>query len=222
MYYNEYRPQTFDEVLGQPAAIALKNSASSEQPFHTILLSGIRGVGKTTLARIYALAVNCSRDGDRPCYKCESCRQRVHPDIHEIDSSVHGNPTSILMLQQRMYTLPVFNYKVFIFDEAHTISAKGMATLLKILEEPSTNTISFLLTTEPDKIETALRSRCVWFKLQSVEKLDIMKVLAQIAKDKDIRVSRQALATIAAAASGSVRDALSILEMLAADEIVST
>lgn len=222
MYYNTYRPKTFDEVLGQPAMLALKNSSRSDKPFHTVLLSGIRGVGKTTLARIYALAINCDSESDRPCYKCESCLQRNHPDIREVDSSAHNNPSAILTLQQQMYTLPVYKYRVFIFDEAHTISPKGMVALLKILEEPPTNTVSFLLTTEPDKIDSALRSRCVWFKLKGVDKLNIMKVLAQVSQDCGIHASRQALSTIADAAGGSVRDALSILEMLASTEVVGT
>src|SRR3990167_2530342 len=99
MLYNKYRPRGFGQVVGQPSAISLKNSAMSEKPFHSVLLTGTRGIGKTSLARIYAMAVNCSSKETRPCMKCDSCRKKRHPDIVEVDSSVHGNASSLTQMR---------------------------------------------------------------------------------------------------------------------------
>ena len=119
MLYNEFRPDTFDDVVGQPCTEVLRNMV--KDPVHSILITGTRGVGKTTLARIFARALNCSGKGERPCHECKSCKTREHPDIIEVDSAVFGDPDAIEPLVQRMSLLPMYERKVVIFDEAHTI-----------------------------------------------------------------------------------------------------
>jgi len=223
MLYNEFRPKSFSDVIGQPAAMVLENlSWQDEITTRSILMSGTRGVGKTSMARILARAVNCKSQKKRPCYKCESCRQNNHPDIYEIDSTVHGNPGAIQQLQQRMYLLPEYNYKVFILDEAHTITQKGMAILLKVIEEPPPNTLIMLLTTEPEKLDRALRSRCMWLQLKNLTRMETAKVILRVTQSQGLEISREALFKISEYANGSARDALSLLEVVAPYEKINS
>lgn len=213
MLYNIYRPKSFKDVIGQPAAFVLKNTIRLDRVPHSILMSGTRGVGKTTLARIYAKALNClSEKDEKPCGKCKSCKSKDHPDIYEMDSTVHGNPSGILILQQRMSLIPNFKRKVFILDEAHTITKKGMDVLLKTVEEPSSKAVIILLTTEPEKLQDTLRSRCMQLPLSSLPKEALIRLLAKVCAAEGIRASKTALYKLAHYANGSPRDSLSLLE----------
>lgn len=213
MLYNKYRPKRFEDVVGQVAAVVLKNAANGKRKFpHSLLLSGTRGTGKTTLARIFAKALNCSADSDKPCGKCKSCKLKHHPDIVEVDAAANGNPSALSNVVQLMGSVPEFTCKVFIFDEAHAITVKGMDMLLKTVEEPSARTVCLFLTTNPDKINAALRSRCCWLQLRNLSKKEIMKVIARVAIKEEIDITPKAVSVLADHANGSARDSLSMLE----------
>lgn len=212
MLYNLYRPATFADVIGQPAARVLMNAVETERYAHSILLSGTRGVGKTTLARIYAKAVNCQGKGQKPCGKCSSCKIYPHPDIHEVDSAIFGGVSQVESITHRMRLSPQFTKSVFIFDEAQTLSKKAMSVLLKSVEEPRSSSLVLFLTTEPDKIDRALRSRCMWLQLRPIQKKSLMGLLAKVCKAEGLAVSKEAIVKMADYANGSARDALSLLE----------
>lgn len=234
MLYNDYRPRYFDEVIGQPSAVVLENFArnaadperSSKLP-HSLLITGTRGVGKTTLARLFAAGLNCKQIGDKfPCGRCPSCKRaangRQHPDIIEIDTAVSGSAAGVQSLIEQMQLLPTYRRKVFIFDEAHTMSKTAMGMLLKTVEEPSRRTVVILLTTEPDRIDSALRSRCTWLSLRHLARIDIVRLLIKVCKAEDMRITKNALLRLAQYSNGSGRDALSILEtMRGYDEVTA-
>lgn len=221
MLYNKYRPGTFDDVLGQTATIVLRNSIDARKVLHSILMYGTRGTGKTTLARVYAKAVNCTGRGMRPCGECPSCKVKIHPDIIEIDSAQHSGVDAIGRLRERAYLKPSFKYRVMIFDEAHAITGKGMDMLLKLVEEPPAQTIFIFLTTDVDKLNQPLQSRCVKLALSNLSVMVLMRVVAQVCKAEGIGITREAVEAIASNARGSARDALSLLEALGNDEKIT-
>jgi len=214
MLYNKYRPTEFNQVLDQPAAIVLQNLVNHPERVrvHSVMLTGTRGVGKTTLMRIFARGLNCTSAKHRPCGKCDSCQEANHPDIIEVDSAVTGNPSAIESLVERMALRPTYRSKVYIFDEAHMLTKKSMAILLKTVEEPSLRTYVGFLTTEPDKIDRALRSRCMWLQLKPLSKRSLARLLAKVSLAERFRISRQAIDLLVEYANGSARDALSLLE----------
>lgn len=212
MLYNKYRPKRFEDVVGQPAAIALKNAINAGRHPHSILITGTRGVGKTTMARILAKAVNCEAEDGRPCLVCKSCKRRNHPDIIDIDSSGYG-AAGVQDLVHSMSLSPEYKNRVFIFDEAHTLTQKSMSILLRAVEEPNSTSTVILLTTEPDKIDDALRSRCMWFQLSAIPVIDIARRLAMVAKAEDMEITKEAVILLAQLSEGSMRDALSNMEI---------
>jgi len=212
MLYNKYRPKVFEDVIGQPASIVLQNAIKHDRHPSSVLLSGTRGVGKTTLARIYGYALNC--ETEEPCGYCESCKRRDHPDIYEIDSTRYGNTSDVEKIVGTANLVPTYKMNVLIFDEAHTLSKKAMGLLLKTVEEPKARSVVLFATTAPDKIDIALRSRCMWLQLSRVSEIDIAKMVAKISKKEGIKISIPALMRIAKYADGSPRDALSLLETM--------
>ncbi len=215
MLYNDYRPSTFDEVIGQRAAVVMRNAIELNRVAHSYILSGTRGVGKTTIARLFARGINCTNakgSGKLPCGQCASCRESQHPDIFEVDAGSKNTISDMQSMVRQMALMPRYRRRVFIFDEAHALTKGAMTALLKTVEEPSSKTIVFLLTTDPQRIDAALRSRCTWLRLQNIDHRQLMKLIAKVANKEQIRISIEAIGQLATYANGSARDALSVLE----------
>ena len=215
--YRSYRPEIFEEVLGQEHVIRiLRNQVAADQVSHAYLFCGTRGTGKTTIARLLAKAVNCTSDGNRPCGVCANCRsiqEGSFMDLIEIDAAANNGVDNIRELRESVnYPPAVGRKKVYIMDEVHMLSASAYNALLKTLEEPPENVMFILCTTEPEKLPATILSRCVRMDFRRVSEQALMQRLTEICADRGLVVDESGLALIAQAADGSVRDGLSILE----------
>lgn len=215
--YRAYRPEIFDEILGQGHIIKiLKNQLASDSVSHAYLFCGTRGTGKTTTARILAKGVNCTSEGDRPCGVCPSCRSikdGTFMDVVEIDAASNNGVENIRELRESVkYPPAAGRKKVYIVDEVHMLSTGAFNALLKTLEEPPENVMFILATTEPQKLPATILSRCMRLDFKRVPEEILTQGMAQICSQKGIEVSQGALRLIAANADGSVRDGLSILD----------
>ena len=220
----KYRPQRFADVAGQDHVTrTLLNALSQNRVAHGYIFSGHRGIGKTTIARIVAMAVNCrteigsvQRPTPEPCGICDSCaeiRQGNAVDVIEIDAATNRGIDEIRELRDAARYSPARDrYKVYILDEAHQITEAAFNALLKMLEEPPAHVIFMLATTEPENIPQTIRSRCQHFSLHAVKFDDIMAQLRQIADQEQIEADGNALSLLAEAGDGSMRDALSIMD----------
>ena len=219
----KYRPQTFAEMIGQDALVrTLTNAIAANRLAHAWLLTGVRGVGKTTAARIIALALNCTgADGKggptpSPCGVCADCRaiaEGRHPDILEMDAASRTGVDDVRELIDGVRYRPTSaRYKVYIIDEVHMLSANAFAALLKTLEEPPEHVKFVFATTEVRKIPVTVVSRCQRFDLRRVGEDELARHFAAIAEAEGAAVDAGALRLIARAADGSVRDGLSILD----------
>ncbi|MBI4462121.1 MAG: DNA polymerase III subunit gamma/tau [Acidobacteria bacterium] len=214
----KYRPQTFDAVIGQaPIVQTLQNAITENQLAHAYIFSGMRGVGKTTTARILAKAVNCVKGPTvAPCGKCDPCREIAEGravDVIEVDAASNRGIDEIRELRENVRYLPARDpYKVFIIDEAHMLTPEAFNALLKTLEEPPPRVLFVLATTEPQKLPTTIRSRCQSFHFRSIGFSEVLGVLERVAREEKVRVQPEALAVMTRAAEGSLRDALSILD----------
>lgn len=216
--YRKYRPRRFCDVIGQDAVrAALKNQIASGRFGHSYIFTGIRGTGKTTLARILAKAVNCpnTKEGE-PCGVCDICLgidEGTMLDITEIDAASNNSVDSIRELREETaFTPNVCAYRVFIIDEVHMLSASAWAALLKIMEEPPAHVIFILATTEIHKVPATILSRCQRYDLRRIPKEKIAALLLDIAKSEGISLTDDGAAGIARLADGAVRDALSLLD----------
>lgn len=215
--YRAYRPEVFGDVLGQEAVVRiLKNQVTAGEVSHAYLFCGTRGTGKTTIARLLAKAVNCTGEGERPCGHCDNCRAIAAGsfiDLIEIDAASNNGVDNIRELRESVnYPPAVGRRKVYIMDEVHMLSSGAYNALLKTLEEPPENVMFILCTTEPEKLPATVLSRCVRMDFRRVSEEDIKGRLSRICQDRGLAVEESGLALIAAAADGSVRDGLSILE----------
>lgn len=215
--YRSYRPEIFEEVLGQEHVVRiLRNQVAADQVSHAYLFCGTRGTGKTTIARLLAKAVNCTSDGSRPCGVCANCRsiqEGSFMDLIEIDAASNNGVDNIRELRESVnYPPAVGRKKVYIMDEVHMLSASAYNALLKTLEEPPENVMFILCTTEPEKLPATILSRCVRMDFRRVSEQALMQRLTEICADRGLVVDESGLALIAQAADGSVRDGLSILE----------
>lgn len=216
--YRRYRPQKFSEVVGQTAAIGVITRAIETGTIgHAYLFSGPRGCGKTTVARLFAKAVNCpDRNGAEPCNKCETCRAIVDGDcldVIEIDGASNNGVDEIRELKERV-ALASFScpYKVYIVDEVHMLSTGAFNALLKTLEEPPERVIFILATTAPHKVPVTIRSRCQHIPFHGMTAVQIVSRLEQVAAAEGIQVQNEALWEIARNSEGGMRDALSLME----------
>jgi len=217
-----WRPQKFADLVGQDVVVrTLKNALLSGNLAHAYLLCGIRGVGKTTIARLMAMAVNCetSTSGE-PCGECAACKSIANGanlDVQEMDAASHTGVDDVReILDGVRYPPTTLKTKVYIIDEAHMLSKSAFNALLKTLEEPPAHVLFILATTESDKLPVTVRSRCQRFDLRRLGQSEISAYLKHVFSKESIRADDDALTAIAQAADGSVRDALSLAERVLA------
>ena len=216
----KYRPQRFSDVIGQDHVTrTLKNAIEQQRIAHGYIFSGHRGIGKTTIARILAMALNCrsaERPTPEPCGVCDSCvevRAGSSVDVIEIDAATNRGIDEIRELREAARYRPARDrFKIYILDEAHQITDAAFNALLKTLEEPPSHIIFMMATTAPEDIPQTIRSRCQHFSFHAVKFDDIVGQLASIAAKENIQADEQALAVLAEAGDGSMRDALSIMD----------
>ncbi len=220
----KYRPQRFADVAGQDHVThTLLNALEQNRIAHGYIFSGHRGIGKTTIARILAMALNCrtaigsaQRPTPEPCGVCEACteiRQGNAVDVIEIDAATNRGIDEIRELRDAARYSPARDrYKIYILDEAHQITEAAFNALLKTLEEPPSHVIFMMATTEPENIPQTIRSRCQHFSFHAVKFDDILAQLKMIAAEEKVAGSEEALALLAEAGDGSMRDALSIMD----------
>ena len=217
----KYRPQNFDQLIGQESmSIAIQNAIAMDRVPNAYLLTGIRGVGKTTTARIIAKAINCNKkfgteekcSKDEYCH-CEAIINSSHMDILEMDAASKTGIDDIREILESAQYLPASaKYKVFIIDEVHMLSKQAFNALLKTLEEPPAHLKFILATTEVKKIPVTILSRCQRFDLRRIKIDEMQNFLRNISTKEEAKIDDKALAIIAKASEGSVRDALSILD----------
>ena len=216
--YNKYRPHRFEDVIGQAIPVkTLENAASSGKVANAYLLSGTRGVGKTTLARIFARAVMCTSDehGIDGCGECDSCRafdEGANPDFIEIDAASNNGVDSIRTLISSLGLSPrMSRRRVVLIDEAHNLTGGAAIAMLKALEEPPAHVTFVLATTDPMKLLETIRSRCMWVKLSPLPAPLISAHVTDIAAREGITLIGQAADIVADVGRGGMRDALSTL-----------
>ncbi len=213
----KWRPQTFEEVVGQKHLIqVLSNSVSQGEIAQAYLFSGTRGVGKTTVARILAKAINCADTQKSPCGQCVSCKEiseNRSVDVMEIDGASNTSVDDVRDLREKVKYFPLSGkYKVYIIDEVHMLSNAAFNALLKTLEEPPAHLVFILATTEVHKIPATILSRCQHLVFRRIPRTEIETQLRKILSEKNVQTSDRAVTFIAKAAEGSLRDALSLCD----------
>lgn len=217
--YRKYRPDTFDKLIGQGHIVkTLVNQINSGNISHAYLFTGTRGTGKTSVARIFARAINCENPIDgSPCGKCKCCTELLNPsnmDIIEIDAASNSTVDEIRDLREKVKYPPVVGrYKVYIIDEVHMLSASAFNALLKTLEEPPSHIVFILATTDVHKLPATILSRCMRFDFKLLSVAEISDNLKNIFDDIGKKYEEEAISLIATAGEGSVRDSLSIADM---------
>jgi DNA polymerase III subunit gamma/tau len=220
-YYRKWRPQNWDQVIGQDHVIrGLRNAVAAGRTAHAYLFAGPRGTGKTTTARLLAKAINCLEEdlSARPCNSCECClgvNQGRFLDLIEIDAASNTSVEDVRDLRDKInFTPNQGKYKVYIIDEVHMLSTAAFNALLKTLEEPPNHAIFILATTEVHKIPATVLSRCQLYEFRRIPVNDIIAHLKDIAKGEGIQAADEALKMLARHAMGSLRDAVSLLDQL--------
>jgi DNA polymerase-3 subunit gamma/tau len=214
----KFRPQNFDEVIGQDhISQTLKNAISEKRISHAYLFSGPRGCGKTTMARILAKALNCKNGPTAiPCGVCENCLEVSKSssiDVLEIDGASNNGIDEIRALRENVkFASAHSNYKIYIIDEAHQITTQAFNALLKTLEEPPAHVIFIMATTEQHKIPVTILSRCQKYRFKLISASEMAAAIQNIAQKEGFEIDSDALSIITAASGGSMRDALSLLD----------
>ncbi len=222
MYYRKYRPQKFSELDSEKIRETLGRATLQGEVFSAYLLTGPKGTGKTSAARLIAKTVNCTgrKNGEEPCNKCESCKAITSGrslDVIEIDAASNTGVEDIRDLREKVkLATSGSKYKVYIVDEVHMLSTAAFNALLKTLEEPPAHVIFVLATTDPQKMPETVKSRCQEFDFGKGTPEEVMRALERAVRGEGLEVSREILGKIAKKAGGSFRDAHKILEQYAA------
>jgi DNA polymerase-3 subunit gamma/tau len=217
----KWRPRQFDEVVGQEhVTTTLRNAIKLNRVAHAYLFVGPRGIGKTSIARIFAKALNCKEGPtEKPCDKCDSCAGITDGnnfDVREIDGASNRQIDDIRSLREDVKYAPNGRYKIYIIDEVHMLTLEAFNALLKTLEEPPEHVMFLFATTEPQKVPLTILSRCQRFDLRRIPLRLIVERLAMIAKEEKVEIEHDALLAVARAAEGGLRDAESALDQLIA------
>ena len=214
----KWRPKSFEELIGQESTvIALKNALDQNRLHHAYLFNGTRGVGKTTLARILAKALDCEKGtSSQPCLKCNTCQEidtGRYVDLVELDAASNTQVDNMRdLLENAQYAPSSGKFKIYIIDEVHMLSKSAFNAMLKTLEEPPEHVKFILATTEPNKVPITILSRCLQFDLKAMSQENIAKHLESILNKEKIEFDKEAIKIIAKAGAGSMRDALSLLD----------
>jgi DNA polymerase-3 subunit gamma/tau len=218
----KHRPMTFAEVTGQTHVVrTLTNALASGRTAHAYLFSGMRGVGKTTMARILAKALNCEKGPTpTPCLACVSCREigaGMSFDVMEIDGASSNSVDDVREMRETVKTAPAHGrYRVYIIDEVHMLSTAAFNALLKTLEEPPAHVVFVFATTEPHKIPQTILSRCQHFTFRRIPRREVVDTLKRVTAAEGITIDDRSLSVLARASDGSLRDALSLLDQAVA------
>ena len=220
VFARKYRPQNFEEVVGQTVACqTLKNIINQKRFHHATLFCGARGVGKTSMARILAKSLNCEKGPTvTPCQECASCRgitASTDLDVLEIDGASNTSVDDVRALREQAKFLPSGGkYKIYIIDEVHMLSQSAFNALLKILEEPPPHVLFIFATTEPHKIPVTILSRCQRFDFRRLSEPELVTHLQNILAQEKLSIDEESLLIVSQAGDGSVRDSLSLLDQV--------
>ena len=217
--YRKYRSKNFDELVGQNAVKqTLVNSLKMQKISHAYLFSGPRGTGKTSVARLFAKALNCEEGLGHICNNCSSCyaiSEGSHPDVIEIDAASNSGVDEVRDLIEKVKYAPIKGkYKVYIIDEVHMMTNSAFNALLKTLEEPPSYVVFILCTTEPYKLLPTILSRCQRYEFKKIGDADLKELIVRVLKEENLMASNDAINLIVELANGGARDALSILDQV--------